>query len=260
MVLHPLTADTAPPNGFVPVWEAIFQAQRRRRDGYWLITQPDHAQLAGDLAARFTAADFPQLGPEVIRAIGLHDAGWGMFGAEGAGAPPPLDAAGKPLSFFEIQPCDFLRAWAASIDRGEQCAPIGGLIVSRHFCWLGRYRLEARTDSPEVVTMIEDFLERESVRQRRLRALDQHSEDQLQRLTSTLQFCDLLSLYLCSGARPAAEFPQKDLAPRPIRLRWRDGACVLDPSPFTEGVSVGVTARRYPAGTPATASLGFLLW
>jgi hypothetical protein len=260
MVLHPLTPEPAPSgDGFRPVWQAISQAQLRRREAYWLITQPDHAALAGALAGNFASKEFPQLEPEVVRAIGLHDSGWAIFAAEtGAGASPPLDAAGKPLAFFEIAPADFLRAWTASIDRAAQVAPVGGIMVSRHFCWLGRYRLETRSDPPEVAAMLNGFLQREAGRQQRLQVLEARSEAALERLTSTLQFCDLLSLYLCSGAQDAVEFPQK-LASRAISLRWRDGACVLDPSPFAAGVSLGVTARRYP-GAPDTTTLGFLLW
>ena len=260
MVLHTITAEPAPPE-CVPAWPAISATQLPRRDAYWLITQPDHAALSGALAARFTSPEFPQLEPDVVRAIGLHDAGWAVFDAEtGGGAWPPLNEAGKPLAFFEIEPPEFLRAWTASIERAEQVAPIGGMIVSRHFCWLGRFRLESRTDPPEITAMLRQFLEHEAWRQQRLHERDPRPECELQRLTATLQFCDLLSLYLCCGTRASVEFPQP-LASKPIRLAWHDGGCVLQPSPFREGVSLGVMARRFPpsASSPSTTSLGFLL-
>ncbi len=260
MVLHPVTSEP-PSNECLPAWQAISATQLRRRDAYWLITQPDHAALAGALAARFSSPDFPQLEPEVVRAIGLHDAGWALFDAEAGTAAPPVNAEGKPLAFFEIVPQDFLRAWTASIDRAEQIAPIGGLIVSRHFCWLGEYRLQTATDPPEVAAMVREFLQQEVARQQRLREHDGRSEAELLRLTAVLQFCDLLSLYLCSGARAPVIFPQQ-LASHPVRLSWREGGCALDPSPFREGVSLGITARRYPPVScgPQTASLAFLLW
>ncbi len=260
MVLHPLTPE-APSHDCIPAWQAISATQLRRRDAYWLITQPDHAALAGALAARFDAPDFPQLEPDVVCVIGLHDAGWSIFSSETGDTAPPLNREGKPLSFFEIAPPDFLRAWTASIDRAEQIAAIGGLIVSRHFCWLGQYRLQSAGDPPEITAMVRRFLEVEAARQQRLRELDRRPEPELERLTSVLQFCDLLSLYLCSGAHATVEFPQQ-LASRPVRLSWKDGGCVLAPSPFRNGASLGVTARRYPpdASAPAATSLAFLLW
>jgi hypothetical protein len=261
MVLHAITSEPAGPE-YVPVWQAIAATQLPRRDVYWLIPQPDHAALSGALAGRFASAEFPQLEPEVVQAIGLHDAGWAMFESEAApDATPPLNGEGKPLSFFEIAPPEFLRAWSASIARAEEVAPVGGIMVSRHFCWLGQYRLGLRTDTPEIAAMLRQFLKGEAARQQRLSTRAGRAETELQRLTATLQFCDLLSLYLCCGTHDSVEFPQP-LASRPIRLAWRDGGCRLDPSPFPEGVSMGVVARRYPPdpSAPTTTSLGFLLW
>ncbi len=259
VVLHPFTPDPAPTNEIVPAWQAISATQIRRRDGYWLITQPNHAALAGDLAARFDSAAFPRLEPEVVRTIGVHDAGWGIFASETGSAAPPLDAAGKPLCFFEIEPEDFLRAWTASIDRAEQIAPVGGIIVSGHFCRLAQGRLDSRPDPPPIMAMLRGFIARESDRQQRLAARDPRPEPELQRLTDTLQFCDLLSLYLCCGTRAPVEFPQQ-FGSRRVRLAWRDGACVLDPSPFSAGASLGVSARRFPPHNHEQTSLiGFLL-
>lgn len=260
MVLHSIAPEPQS-SECVPAWQAISATQLCRRDVYWLVTQPDHAALSGALAARFSSPDFPRLEADVIRAIGLHDAGWRIFDAEAGTAAPPLNAEGRPLSFFEIAPCDFLCAWTASIERAGQIAPIAGLIVSRHFCWLGRYRLQTSADAPEVTAAVRVFLDGEAARQHRLRRRDRRPEAELQRLTAVLQFCDLLSLYLCCGARASVEFPHQP-ASRPVRLAWRDGACVLDPSPFREGVSLGVTARRYPPdpSAPHTTSLAFLLW
>ncbi len=260
MVLYSIMSEPGPAE-CLPAWQAIAATQLPCRDSYWLITQPDHAALSGALAARFAGPEFPQLDPDVVRAIGLHDAGWALFEAEARGAAPPVNAEGKPLAFFEIAPADFLKAWTASITRAEKVSPIGGIIVSRHFCWLGQYRLESRTDPPEVTAILREFLSAERARQQHLGERDRRPEGELQRLTATLQFCDLLSLYLCCGTRASVEFPQA-LASRRIRLTWRNGGCVLDPTPFRAGVSLSVSARRYPAqgDAPVTTSLGFLLW
>lgn len=260
MVLRPVTYDTAEHDEpVVPVWQAISRTQLCLRDAYWTIAQPDHAALAGALAGRFASPDFPQLEPEVVSAIGLHDAGWAMFPSETGRATPPLDDAGKPLSFFQIEPRDFLRAWAASISRAEESSPIGGIIVSRHFCWLGQMRLDSHSDPPEITALLRDFIRHEAERQQRLHQRERKDRE-LEILTTALQFCDLLSLYLCCGSRQPAEFPQR-FGSKAVRARWREGACLLEPSPFRNGASLGVNACRYPpAADNANTTLGFVLW
>ena len=76
-----------------------------------------------------------------------------------------------------------------------------------------------------------------------------------------LQFCDLLSLYLCCGAREAVEFPQS-FGGRPLRLEPQSGdaACSISPSPFAAGgASLAVSGKRPGAGGEAR-TFAFLLW
>ena len=68
-----------------------------------------------------------------------------------------------------------------------------------------------------------------------------------------LQFCDVLSLYLCCGAAQDVEFPQR-FGAKPIRLRREARAadqaavCRFEPSPFIGGgVDLAVLARRFPS-------------
>jgi len=75
-----------------------------------------------------------------------------------------------------------------------------------------------------------------------------------------LQFCDLLSLYLCCGSNEDVEFPQR-LAPSPIRLRRNGGGFRLEPAVIKSGAGLGVTARRHPTSRtePNVTTLAFLL-
>ncbi len=269
MVLHPLLsepASSADGADVGPAWPAIERAQKTLAGQYWLVAQPDHAALAGALAAHFVSPDFPAIDPLVARAIEVHDAGWAVFDDEARlAAAPRLDSRGKPLSFIEIDPPDFLRAWTASIDRAEAVCPAGGYIVSRHFCILGSGRRRSGMDTAEDCARLDGFLQHESRRQARLRAAagaDAASwEDQL----LVLQFCDVLSLYLCSGLSCAVEFPQP-FARGKIRIRRQNQAFLLQPSPFRSGrdtdamLSLGVEARRYPPHPPTTTTLAFVLW
>jgi hypothetical protein len=91
------------------------------------------------------------------------------------------------------------------------------------------------------------------------------SRQELEFLTDVLQFCDVLSLYLCCGAAQDVEFRQS-FGEKPIRLR-REAApdqaavCRFEPTPFTAGgVDLAVIARRFPAGRePNTVTLSFVL-
>ena len=76
------------------------------------------------------------------------------------------------------------------------------------------------------------------------------SEGEVQHWTDVLQFCDLLSLYLCCGSRESVEYPQP-IGPKgeTIRLQVQDAAFVLSPALFVKEVELSVQARPYPAET-----------
>jgi hypothetical protein len=244
----------------VPVWDAILPTQKDKDSEYWLITQPDHAGLSGDIAAALGPPLLSLLSPELVQGIAHHDDGWAPFDAQ------VRLTNGRPLSFLDFLPKDFLRAWHGSIERAEKVAPIAGAIVSGHFWRLGNSRLEWGIDNAEDRERLADFLQSEQARQRRL--LGGHSREEFEFLTDILQFCDVLSLYLCCGASQDVEFRQR-FGSEPIRLR-REAArtpdqaavCRFEPSPFTGGgVDLAVTARRYPPDRkPGTITLPFLLW
>src|SRR5437660_11083557 len=140
MVLDPLT-DNGSLNGnisaTIPAWQAVEKKQRQAANDWWLIAQPDHAALAGDLAANLNSPLFPPLDRNEIRAIALHDASWAQFdgGERGTGhglqvvlRDRKLDAQGRRLSFLGIAPEQVLRAGTESSAQAEQAAPVGGVI------------------------------------------------------------------------------------------------------------------------------------
>jgi Protein of unknown function (DUF3891) len=241
----------------IPAWQAVFDTQQHAAAGCWMIAQPDHAALAGDLAQEFAQPPYPPLDEVIVRAIRLHDSGWAEMdggGERGTGLPSPLGTPspkhhsdGRPLSFLEIGPSDFLAAWSRSIQRAaEASGPLGGLLVRGHFCRLGQARLEGAKDPPGEVRLIRDFLTREESRQTgwlaALRGL--RTPEQVEMLTDLLQFCDLLSLYLCCGSADEVVFPQTFGEGRPT-LRQHGAAFVLAPSPFNRAVKVAVEAKRH---------------
>ena len=179
--------------------------------------------------------------------------------------PPRLCPNGKPLAFVEFGPREFLQAWSASIDHAAGVCAAGGIIVSRHFCELGSFRLENSGDlDTDDRHLIETFLHREQERRQGLLAACSSTAAELDGLLEVLKFCDLLSLYLCSGALSEAEFPQK-LTDRPVRISHstEEDLYRLNPSPFQKNgevrpVSMSVSARSFP-GEARPTTLRFVL-
>jgi hypothetical protein len=272
MVLQPVTPRPCPNVSYrsrpsaLPAWVAVARRQKQCADSWWLVAQPDHAELSGDLAANFVSPRFPQVDPQMAKAISVHDSGWAIFPPEANPLSRPMMVDdGKPRSFIEFAPQDFLRAWKGSIQRAESVCAAGGVVVSRHFCALAQVRLKENMDDPAERQLILEFLAREAERQQRLSAESGISQRQSDDLLAVLQFCDLLSLYLCCGASEAVEFPQR-FAAGPVRLERQAELYVLSPSPFQKDsgplrtLSLGVAARKYPAeGEPATSALAFLV-
>lgn len=248
MVLHPLEQISAVSSP-VPAWKAVEQSQKRSSREWYLIAQPDHAALAGDLAARLNFPSIPSMTSETIRAIALHDEGWAKFDVAAMEQLVSADKrpAEKPRSFLEIEPADFLIAWTGSIEAGESCGPVGGLMVSGHFQRLARARLESRQDNAEDTQRLEQFLEDERRREKSLRQRTAATDGDISAVTDVLQFCDLVSLYLCCGAREPVTFPQQ--FGRTSVSASNDGDLYqFSPAVFSTGASLGVSARHYPGG------------
>ena len=199
MVIRPLDPP-APRAGVVSAWDAVEAVQKRACSECWLIAQPDHAALAGDIAAHLAPPLFPAMDAAVLQGITLHDEGWGPFDAGSIAASQP------PRSFIQESPATFVEAWTASIDRAQQEAAIAGMMVSKHFCRLAQHRVAQNTDAGDDMRLLLGFLTAESQRQREL--LPGCGRHDVERLTDVLQFCDVLSLYLCCGAAEDVAFPQ----------------------------------------------------
>ena len=253
--------DSAPPlrTDFEPAWTAIERQQTAKASSWWLITQPDHAILSGEIAAHFSRDFFPLVDAQVISAIGMHDAGWNLFEHDlSAVADPPVHPDGRPVAFFEFEPQLFLRAWTASIDRVQEDSAMGAYMVSQHFAWLGTYRLERVSDPPSVREMLSGFLQQEEARRRELLGRNE-TRAAWDALLPVLQFCDLLSLYLCSGSRQPVEFPHHFAAGR-IRAQVEGESCSLKPTPFRSAWTARFPATRYtPNSNRAVSSLSISL-
>jgi hypothetical protein len=238
VILRPITAATPHSPPTLPAWTVIERTQRECAplEEFWMVPQPAHAALSGDIAARLSPESFPKIDPEIVRAISLHDAGWGSLDA--ASIQDSRGGRKKPYSFISAPPAQFTAAWTASIETAQKVNDIGGYIVSAHFFRISELH-------PGNDKALETFRKHEHTRQRRLRADIALTAGELDRLVEALQFCDVLSLYLCCGTEDPVEFPH-ELAGRKISMQKREGEFVCDPSPFRGEHLFQFNALRHP--------------
>ncbi len=246
MIIRPLDplAQAASEAEFIPAWRAVERLQRTPCESCWMITQPSHAALAGDIAAALCDPRIPKLEADLVRAIALHDAGWGMPDAQ-AVMRSRAAQQNAPRSFLEVSVQEFLVAWTQSIEVALSASPAGGYMVSRHFWRLAEHRINTAEDAPPDRKRLQDFLDSEAERQKKLSAKQGRSVDELEALADVLQFCDLMSLYLCSGAQANVEFPEY-FGDR-VKLTPASDSFHLDPPLIGAGTEFSVAALRHPA-------------
>jgi hypothetical protein len=222
-------------------FDAIASVQKNNVLPCWFVTQPDHAHLSGTIAAGFDRQRFPELTADVVEAIGLHDEGWEMFDGSAPEPRPQTFEDGHAIPFVAIAPDQFLRAWGHSISEAERVGAVAGLVVSRHFQSLGRFGLARLEAQPDESSKVRQFLSAEQQREQRLLSQCCADGEIIERLTAMLQFCDLLSLHLCSNAPQPVEFPQ-DFGCGRISLH-REGVCaVLSPTPLASPLRLSFPA------------------
>lgn len=247
MILRPLEPSPAAGQEFLPAWSVVERMQRQTSQfqaGCWMITQPSHAALAGEFAGKIIAVKLPGLDAALVRGIALHDAGWGIPDAQAIMQSRSVNQ-GCPRSFVDCSVDEFLHAWEKSIDVAASAGPAGGYIVSRHFYRLAGQRIAHHAGDNTEKIKLERFKDVESRRQRQLAAKQQFNPGELELLTDVLQFCDLLSLYVCSGAQESAEFPE--YFGIKTRLIVKAGTYRLDPPVLQPGARFQVAALRHPA-------------
>lgn len=198
----------------------------------WCITQPDHAGVAGYLAAHWGNRDFSRPGdfaaapdPERLRAevifgIAQHDNGWWEWEAD----PALSDRDGLPLDLLELvrDQQEGMRRWRLGVPRFQDSHPYASLLISFHAYWLYAPRCREDTGSEFIHSLFQSstpsLLEGEELQAARafVDELEQWQADfkrRLERNAATagwiappllyphvrlLQVLDALSLSLCS--------------------------------------------------------------
>jgi hypothetical protein len=132
----------------------------RRGAQVWLITQPSHADLAGQMAAHWgndafavpgyfaPSADPERLRREVVFAVAEHDNGWWEWEAD-----PPLSADdGLPQGLGEVvaNPVAGMERWRLGVPRFSEPHPYASLLIGDHA--YGLYAARFTPDHPPELT------------------------------------------------------------------------------------------------------------
>jgi hypothetical protein len=238
MIIRPLLSDSpaaSPAAEIEPAWAIVARTQSVEAPQYLLITQPDHARLSGELAALFHAPCMPEVKQSIAKAIAVHDDGWARrfsFERDLHGDPPRTNT-GRPQHFMQVTVEESIAAWTGSIKAAGEINLLGEYMVSAHFSRIGRTRIQMEVDTPEDLRHLEGFVQEEEEWQAKHEPEIGLSPEKLSEYVDLLQFCDLLSLYLCCGTTQSAEFPQ-EFDGKKISISYEDGVYNTSPSLFGE--------------------------
>lgn len=224
--------------------------------GWWLVTHPDHARLAGAFAERWGNERFlpPEPRAHVLRGIACHDNGWAARDAtpqitrQGKPSAFSIELVGKYSAFEEIDLADYLAVRDRAVRLIATEDPYAAVLISMHTYSLLSEHADRSTIAPEQLPLLDEFLSRQkSLQQSLVREIaadqqfsaDQTSESAIRDHFRLLQATDNLSLLTCVDFRAPAHL----LHPLPLR----DGGYsrvvvaaassrhyVLDPYPFDE--------------------------
>ena len=219
------------------------------QQGWWLITHPDHARLAGEFARAWGNALFclPQPRERVLRGIARHDEGWREQDASPAitkdGRPSAFstELVGSYSAFEEIDLREYLAVRGRAVRIVAEEDAYAALLIAMHTSNLLTAHVDRASMTAEQLLLLDRFLrEEESFQQQLRRGIEEDSSlserekqmDQVMENFRLLQACDNLSLLTCvafdkpstllhplaqqdGGSAPVQVHP---LAPRHFRL------------------------------------------
>jgi hypothetical protein len=200
--------------------------------GWWLITHPDHARLAGAFAAAWGNVQFrkPEPRPRVLTGINCHDDGWAerdkhpSITRQGKPSAFSTELVGKYAAFEEIDLAEYLAVRDRAVRIIAEQDPYAGLLIAMHTYNLLTAHADRSTITPEGLVLLDAFLEKQRAYQDTLRAqiaadssllTEEKDAETLLDHFRLLQACDNLSLLTC--------------------VAWPSPAHLLHPLPLTNG-------------------------
>ena len=182
--------------------------------GWWLITHPHHAELAGAFAAAWGNEQFrrPEPRHRVLLGIARHDDGWAVRDAHPVitrlGKPSAFstELVGKYSAFEEIDLADYLAVRDNAVRMIAAQDPYAALLISMHTFNLLSQHADRSTIAANDLQLLDTFLDRVRSFQQELKTLiaadasltpTQKSEQTILEHFRLLQACDNLSLLSC---------------------------------------------------------------
>jgi hypothetical protein len=224
--------------------------------GWWLITHPDHARLAGAFAERWGNDQFlpPEPRARVLKGIARHDDGWAARDAapvitrEGKPSAFSFELVGKYSAFEQIDLADYLAVRDRAVRLIAEEDPYAAVLISMHTYNLLSEHADRSTIAPADLHLLDDFLDHQKAFQMQLIekiALDpslpaeQKTEAAILDHFRLLQATDYLSLLTCVDFARNADLlhalPLRGGKSSRIDVRWRGPRhFALRPYPFAE--------------------------
>ena len=188
--------------------------------GWWLVTHPDHARLAGAFAEHWGNDRFlpPEPRANVLRGIARHDDGWAARDAapqitrQGKPSAFSVELVGKYSAFEEIDLADYLAVRDRAVRLIAAEDPYAAMLISMHTYSLLTEHADRSTIAPADLPLLDQFLEQQKAFQQSLRganrcrsafAPEQKSEAAILDHFRLLQASDNLSLLTCVDFRAA---------------------------------------------------------
>jgi len=224
--------------------------------GWWLVTHPDHARLAGAFAEHWGNENFqpPEPRAHVLKGVTRHDDGWAardiapQITRQGKPSAFSVELVGKYSAFEEIDLEDYLAVRDRAVRMIAAEDPYAAILISMHTYNLLTAHADRSTIAADQLPLLDQFLEKQKGFQQALRLQiisdhrftpEQKTESAILERFRLLQACDNLSLLTC------VDFSAPSNLLHPLLLR--DGKhstvqvrpagsrqFVLDPYPFDE--------------------------
>jgi hypothetical protein len=224
--------------------------------GWWLVTHPDHARLAGAFAERWGNDMFlpPEPRARVLKGIARHDDGWTARDAapqitrQGKPSAFSVELVGKYSAFEEIDLADYLAVRDRALRLIAEEDAYAAILVSMHTYSLLTEHADRSTIAPAELPLLDDFLAGQKTFQASLMqriaadskiAPELRTEAAILNHFRLLQAADILSLITCVNFSQ----PSNLLHPLPLRNGGSSRVelhsiglrhYVLDPYPFAQ--------------------------
>jgi hypothetical protein len=224
--------------------------------GWWMVTHPDHARLAGAFAEHWGNARFvpPEPRAHVLKGIARHDDGWATRDAapqitrQGKPSAFSTELVGKYSAFEEIDLRDYLAVRDHAVCLIAEEDAYAALLISMHTYSLLSEHADRSTIAPNELPLLDQFLEQQKAFQNEMRRQiysnqgiteGQKSENAILDHFRLLQATDNLSLLTCVNFSAPSDLlhplPLRDGGHSRVAVRSAgERHFVLDPYPFDQ--------------------------